>query len=114
LKTSIERGLTPIDFKEREEHFGSNYKSPSKRTPFCKLFLGALDDFMLKLLLVCAVISISIDMGFSDASDRSHGKDILIFRNIYSNIAWIEGAAIFIAVFVVATVGSYNDYKKEE
>ena len=29
-------------------------------------------------------------------------------------IAWIEGAAIFIAVFIVATVGSYNDYKKEE
>ena len=63
-----------MDFKEREEHFGSNYKAPQKRTPFCRLFLGALDDFMLKLLLVCAVVSISIDMGFADASDRSHGK----------------------------------------
>jgi len=30
------------------------------------------------------------------------------------DIAWIEGAAIFIAVFVVAIVGSWNDYKKEE
>ena len=29
-------------------------------------------------------------------------------------LAWIEGAAIFIAVFVVAFVGSFNDYKKEE
>ena len=74
LRTSIERGLTPIDFKEREEHFGSNFKAPGKRTPFCKLFFGALDDFMLKLLLVCAVVSISIDMGFADAQDRSHGK----------------------------------------
>lgn len=55
---------------------------------------------MLKLLLVCACISISIDMGFAEPSDRPH--------------AWIEGAAIFIAVFVVATVGSWNDYKKEE
>jgi hypothetical protein len=25
-------------------------------------------------------------------------------------IAWIEGTAIFIAVFVVAFVGSWNDY----
>ena len=30
------------------------------------------------------------------------------------NIGWIEGAAIFFAVFVVAFVGSYNDYKKEQ
>ena len=29
-------------------------------------------------------------------------------------IAWIEGTAIFLAVFIVAFVGSYNDYKKEE
>lgn len=36
----------------------------------------------------------------------------LLFNNRF--IAWIEGAAIFIAVFVVATVGSWNDYKKEE
>jgi hypothetical protein len=28
--------------------------------------------------------------------------------------AWIEGFAIFVAVFVVASVGSWNDYKKEE
>jgi len=30
------------------------------------------------------------------------------------NIAWIEGFAIFLAVFIVVFVGSYNDYKKEE
>jgi len=30
---------------------------------------------MLKLLLVCAVISISIEVAFADAADRSHGKE---------------------------------------
>lgn len=79
LRTSLEHGLKPIDFAEREAHFGTNFKQPTKRTPFCRLFLGALDDFMLKLLLVCACISIAIDMGFADAHDRSHGKNI--FRN---------------------------------
>jgi magnesium-transporting ATPase (P-type) len=64
------------------------------------LFFGALEDFMLRLLLVCACISISIDLGFAEAHERSH--------------AWIEGFAIFVAVFVVASVGSWNDYKKEE
>jgi len=32
----------------------------------------------------------------------------------YYNLAWIEGFAIFLAVFIVVLVGSYNDYKKEE
>ena len=30
------------------------------------------------------------------------------------NLAWIEGFAIFLAVFIVVFVGSYNDYSKEE
>jgi Ca2+ transporting ATPase len=63
--------------------------------------MGAMEDFMLRLLLVCAVISVAFDMGF--AADNSERKT-----------AWIEGGAIFAAVFIVASVGSYNDYKKEE
>jgi hypothetical protein len=66
---------------------------------------------------VCACISISIDVGFADPHDRSHCTDLSLFFWIKFNlfiIAWIEGFAIFVAVFVVASVGSYNDYKKEE
>jgi hypothetical protein len=51
-----------------------------KRTPFCILFFGALDDFMLKLLLACAVISISFDMGFAEHHELSHGKSINLFE----------------------------------
>ena len=54
---------------------------------------------MLRILLVSACISISVEMGFAKGHERSH--------------AWIEGFAIFVAVFVVAMVGSWNDYKKE-
>ena len=72
---------------------------------------------MLKLLLACAVISISFDMGFSTPDSRSTGKltfeAILLLKIFYFSTAWIEGTAIFLAVFVVATVGSFNDYKKE-
>lgn len=55
---------------------------------------------MLRLLLVCACISIILDVSFAEEHERSH--------------AWIEGFAIFVAVFIVSFVGSYNDYKKEE
>lgn len=74
LNTSIDRGLTPTDFEARAAHFGSNYKAPPRMTPYWKLFLGALDDFMLRFLLVCAVIELSIEVGFADAHERNTGK----------------------------------------
>jgi hypothetical protein len=35
-----------------------------------------------------------------------------IYPHLFS-LGWIEGFAIFVAVFVVAFVGSWNDYQKE-
>lgn len=61
--------------------------------------MAALDDFMLKVLMVAAVCSITFDMILADADHR--------------NMAWIEGFAIMVAVFVVASVGSFVDWKKE-
>ena len=74
LATNYNEGLTPVDFAEREQAFGTNKKPPNKKVSFFSLFFGALDDFMLKLLLVCACISIAIDVGFADPSERSHCK----------------------------------------
>ena len=65
------------DFTDRENHFGSNYRAPPKRTPFCVLFFNALEDFMLRLLLVCACISIVLDVSFAEKEERSHGKIFL-------------------------------------
>jgi len=83
----------------REKIFGSNYKEPPTRTPFCTLLLTALDDFMLKLLIVCAIFSITVDMSFATPAERAH--------------AWIEGTAILFAVAVVSIVSAWSDYKKE-
>jgi len=55
---------------------------------FCKLMLGALDDFMLKLLLVCACVSIAIDVGFADPHERSHGN---IKEIDYFSLDWRHG-----------------------
>ena len=62
LETNTHEGLVPNDLEERDLAFGTNKKDPPKRTPFCKLVLMALDDLMLKVLLVAAVISIVISM----------------------------------------------------
>jgi hypothetical protein len=79
--------------------FGTNHKDPPGRTPFITLLLEALDDFMLKLLLVCACISIAVDMGFAHDNERYY--------------AWVEGFSIFCAVACVSLVASCSDYSKE-
>jgi len=74
LKTSIERGLTPVDFELRQQQYGSNFKAVQKLTPYWRLFLNAMDDFMLKFLLVCAALQLSIEMGFTTPEKRNTGK----------------------------------------
>lgn len=74
LHTNIDKGLTPTDFNQRQAQFGSNFKAAPKMTPYYRLFLGALDDFMLKFLLVCAVIELSIEVGFAEHDERKTGK----------------------------------------
>lgn len=58
--------------------------------------LAALDDLIMKILLAASVLSIAIEVGTADDSHKS--------------LAWIEGFAIFIAVFVCCNVTAVNDY----
>ena len=75
LRTNIETGLSSNDLDIRVKQFGSNMKEMPPRTPFCTFFIKALDDFMLKMLLVCACVNIGFEVGFAhDASERKTGK----------------------------------------
>ena len=60
LKTSIKGGIDVITLQDREDDFGSNRKDPPKISGFWYLFFSAMNDFMLKILIVAAVISITI------------------------------------------------------
>ena len=70
----INAGLDESDFAERENAFGSNYRAPIVAASYCSLFLKALDDVMLKVLIVAAIFSITFDMILSDAEHRKFGK----------------------------------------
>lgn len=52
LKTSLTNGLVGDDLLRREDVFGTNKKDPPERAGLCNLWLGALDDLMLKILIV--------------------------------------------------------------
>ena len=74
LKTDAEKGLTCHDLEDRTEAFGNNYREPLKVKSFFLILKEAMDDFMIKVLLVCAVCSIVFDMLLADPHEREHGK----------------------------------------
>jgi magnesium-transporting ATPase (P-type) len=75
LKVDPKVGLSGHDFAERTEKFGNNYREEPVAKSWFSLFIGALDDQMLKLLIVCAIFSITFDMILADPHERAHGKD---------------------------------------
>ena len=100
LDVNMSNGIAASSLDVREKVFGSHHKDLPTRESFCSMVLGALDDFMLKLLIVCAFFSIVVDMGFAWGTDKMY-------------TAWIEGAAILFAVIIVSHVSAWSDYEKE-
>ena len=64
----------------------------------CHLLWEAFNDFTLRILLVAACVSIVLSTSTAEAEERK--------------IAWVDGFAILIAVFVCAMVSAANDYQK--
>jgi len=55
-------GITDEDLMEREFYFGSNMRPDMMAESCCSMLLTALDDLMLKLLIVCSLVSITAEM----------------------------------------------------
>ena len=101
LNVDVETGISSTSLSAREQVFGTNHKDPPTRTGFCNMVLAALDDLMLKVLIVCAFLSIAIEMSFNAGNPEK------------LKTAWIEGFAILCAVACVSLVSAWSDYKKE-
>ena len=71
LDVNPETGINSNSLDIRTTIFGTHHKDLPERTPFLTLVLEALDDFMLKLLLVCATVIIPVEVGFAhDDAER--------------------------------------------
>ena len=95
LKTDIHNGID--DINDREEEFGSNKVFVEPVPPFCAYVLEALEDMMLRILIVSAIVSIVLGCTLSDDPSTD----------------WIDGVSIIVAVIVVTLVGSITNWKKE-
>ena len=100
LKTDLRNGIHHGEEADRQSHFGKNEYPKKPLVPLWKLFLEALKEPLLIILMVLAVISIVLGVAFPEREeDRKFG--------------WIEGAAIIVAVLIVSSVASINDWQKE-
>lgn len=95
LGTSFTTGLSQEQVVKNRDKFGTNAFPESPMKGFCVLFAEAFQDTTLIILIIAALVSLAIGI-------VEHGED-----------GWIEGGAILIAVFLVASVTAGNDYTKE-
>jgi Ca2+-transporting ATPase len=91
-------------FADRKRVFGDNRLPQRKAKNFFQLAWEALQDKILILLCVAAVISLALGIY---QSTRPHTAEE------GANIEWVEGVAILVAVFIVVFVGALNDWQKE-
>jgi len=97
LNCNLERGLLLDErqIEQRREEFGKNEFDEPESESWLSLFLECFTDSTVIVLMVAAFISLAVGLYENPSS------------------GWIEGAAIFFAVFIVAVVTATNNYMKE-
>ena len=98
------------DLTRRQDVFGSNVIPPKPPKTFLELVWEALQDVTLIILELAAIISLGLSF-YKPPKDDS-GEHGAVEEEEHP--AWIEGAAILIAVIIVVFVTAFNDWSKEK
>lgn len=91
----LNTGWSHAQVKQMRDKFGTNAFPESPMDSYLTLLLEALCDGTLLILIGAATVSVII-------GTLSHPED-----------GWIEGCAIFIAIFLVSNISAGNDYSKQ-
>lgn len=86
-------------FIDRIRTFSQNQIPPPKRKTFPRLLWDAYNDKIMILLTIAAVISLALGV-YEAASGQSQ-------------VDWIEGVAICVAILIVVDATAGNDWQKE-
>lgn len=100
---------------DRVRVFGHNTLPERKSNSLLLLMWLALQDKILILLCVAAIVSLALGI-YTSTTD---GEQVACVRDGVetlcesAQIDWVEGVAILVAIVIVDLVGSVNDYQKE-
>ncbi|KAK0631152.1 hypothetical protein B0T17DRAFT_241918 [Bombardia bombarda] len=95
----------PYTLHQRRLVFGTNQLPDKKIKNVLQLMLAALNDKVLILLSIVAVVSLSL--GLYQAFGQPHAPN-------QPRVEWIDGVTIMVAVVIVVVAGALNDYQKEQ
>ena len=85
------------DIAKRTKRYGTNMRPKAEDKYFYEFVLESLEDPMLRILLAASIVSTIIGI-------------------LQEGLAtgWIEGFSIFLAVFVVVSISSFQNYSKDQ
>ncbi len=95
IGVDVHTGLTHAQVQSLRATYGTNAFPEAPLDSYFSLLLEALSDETLLILIAAATVSLVIGV----LTEPDHG--------------WIEGAAIFIAIFLVSNISAGNDYSKQ-
>ncbi|KAF4976802.1 hypothetical protein FZEAL_6583 [Fusarium zealandicum] len=90
-------------FTDRKRVYGPNHLPEPKSKSFFELAWIALQDRVLILLSIAAVVSLAL--GLYQTFGQTHHEG--------AKVEWVEGVAIIVAITIVVVVGALNDWQKE-
>lgn len=95
LEVDLKHGLKDRQVSELRARFGANSFPEAPIASWLELFVNALKDPIIVVLIFACIISLVVGL-IEDPHD-----------------GWIEGTAIMVAIMIVATVTASNNYNKE-
>ena len=101
LDVDIDEGCSDSTMEWRLKEWGKNQLPPQEVDTLWDKLLEQLEDSMIQLLCLTAIISLALNQFIKD----EHG-------NVQPG-GWIEGTAILVSVCIVATVSAVQEYEKE-
>ncbi|KAG6042097.1 hypothetical protein E4U41_005645 [Claviceps citrina] len=92
---------TASRFADRKRIFGANRLPRRRQKSFVKLMWIAFNDKLLILLTISACISLAIGIYQSVTAEEG-----------YSNIEWVDGVTVVIAIVIIILASAANDWQK--
>mmetsp|Transcript_17024 Transcript_17024/g.41157 ORF Transcript_17024/g.41157 Transcript_17024/m.41157 type:complete len:1059 (+) Transcript_17024:191-3367(+) len=125
LGSNIKQGIPSSSVESRKEKYGANEIERRKPATIIQLFIDAMKDVVIMILIVAALVSIVLGGVMCAVHLGEQCPKRLLWQTAPINLAavtheeelcveWLDGVAIICAVLIVGGVTAMNNYKSEQ